>query len=96
MREYELMLILEPQIEDKTVKATVDKLLKVVPADGGTVTNVDLWGRRRLAYEINKLDEGYYVVVQFTAPPTTIHELDRQLGINETVVRSKVTRPDAR
>lgn len=96
MRDYELMLILEPQVEDKSVKATVDKLLKVVPADGGVVTSVDLWGRRRLAYEINKLDEGYYVVVQFTAPPATIQELDRQLGISEVVVRSKVTRPGVR
>ena len=69
MRKYELMLILEPELEERSVDSTVENLLKVVAADGGTVDNVDVWGRRRFAYEINKKTEGYYVVVDFTAKP---------------------------
>ncbi|MCT1690041.1 MULTISPECIES: 30S ribosomal protein S6 [Brevibacterium] len=96
MRHYELMLILDPELEDRSVDTTVEKLLKVVPADGGTVDNVDVWGRRRFAYEINKKAEGTYVVVDFHAKPDTTKELDRQLGLNETVLRSKILRPDAK
>lgn len=95
MRKYELMLILEPELEERSVDSTVENLLKVVAADGGTVDNVDVWGRRRFAYEINKKTEGYYVVIDFTAKPETSHELDRQLGLNEAVLRTKILRPEA-
>ena len=96
MRHYELMLILDPEVDERNVSATVEKLLKVVPADGGTVDNVDVWGRRRFAYEIQKKAEGYYVVVDSHATPATTKELDRQLGLNETVMRTKILRPDAK
>ena len=82
MRKYELMLILDPEMDERSVSTTVEKLLKVVPADGGTIDNVDVWGRRRFAYEINKKSEGFYVVIDLSAQPATVKELDRQLGLN--------------
>ncbi|MBC7291886.1 MAG: 30S ribosomal protein S6 [Actinotalea sp.] len=96
MRRYEMMVILDPDIEERTVAPSLDKYLGVVKTAGGTVDTVDIWGRRRLAYEINKKSEGIYAVVNFTATPETAQELDRQLGLNEAVLRTKVMRPDAR
>ncbi|WP_225752594.1 30S ribosomal protein S6 [Actinotalea sp. Marseille-Q4924] len=95
MRRYEMMVILDPDIEERTVAPSLDKYLGVVKTAGGTVDTVDIWGRRRLAYEINKKAEGIYAVVNFTATPETAQELDRQLGLNEAVLRTKVMRPDA-
>jgi len=96
MRRYELMVILDPDIEERTVAPSLDKYLSVVKTAGGSVDNVDIWGRRRLAYEIDKKSEGIYAVVDFTATPQTAQELDRQLGLNEAVLRTKVLRLDAR
>ena len=95
MRQYELMIILDPEIEERTVAPSLDKYLSVIKTDGGSVDKVDIWGRRRLAYEINKKAEGIYAVVDFTAEPATAKELDRQLGLNEVVLRTKVLRRDA-
>ena len=95
MRAYEVMVILDPSLEERTVEPSLDKYLNVVRKDGGSVESVDVWGRRRLAYEINKQAEGIYAVVQLTAEPATVKELDRQLGLNESVLRTKVIRPDA-
>ena len=96
MRAYELMVILDPDLEERTVAPSLDTYLNVVRNDGGTVDNVDIWGRRRLAYEIDKNAEGIYAVVTLQAEPATIKELDRQLTLNESVLRTKVIRPDAR
>jgi small subunit ribosomal protein S6 len=96
MRQYELMVILDPEVEERTVAPSLEKLLTVVKTDGGTVDNVDIWGRRRMAYEINKRAEGIYAVVDFTSTPDTAKELDRQLGLNEAVLRTKILRPSAR
>ena len=96
MRAYELMVILDPDLEERTVAPSLDTYLNVVRNDGGTVDNVDIWGRRRLAYEIDKNAEGIYAVVTLNAEPATVKELDRQLGLNESVLRTKVIRPDAR
>ncbi len=96
MRTYELMVILDPNLEERTVQPSLDTYLNVVRNDGGTVDNVDVWGRRRLAYEIDKNAEGIYAVVSLQAEPATVKELDRQLGLNESVLRTKVIRPDAR
>ena len=96
MRAYELMIILDPSLEERTVAPSLDKYFNIVRKDGGTVDNVDVWGRRRLAYEINKNAEGIYAVVTLQAEPATVKELDRQLGLNESVMRTKVLRPDAR
>ena len=95
MRAYEVMVILDPSLEERTVEPSLDKYLNVVRKDGGSVESVDVWGRRRLAYEINKQAEGIYAVVSLTAEPATVKELDRQLGLNESVLLTKVLRPDA-
>jgi small subunit ribosomal protein S6 len=96
LRQYEIMIILDPEIEERTVAPSLDKYLTVVKSDGGTVDKVDIWGRRRLAYDIQKKSEGIYAVVDFQATPATAKELDRQLGLNEAVLRTKVLRVDAR
>ncbi len=96
MRHYELMLILDPDIEERTVAPSLDQFLSVVKKDGGTVDKVDIWGRRRLAFEIAKKAEGIYAVVDLHAEPAVVKELDRQLNLNESVLRTKVIRPDAR
>ena len=95
MRQYELMVILDPELDDRTVQPSLERFLKVVTTDGGSVDNVDIWGRRRLAYDIKKKSEGIYTVVNFTAEPATAKELDRQLGLNESVMRTKLLRPGA-
>lgn len=95
MRTYELMVILDPNLEERTVQPSLDTYLNVVRNDGGSIDNVDVWGRRRLAYEIDKFAEGIYAVVSLQAEPATVKELDRQLSLNESVLRTKVLRPDA-
>jgi small subunit ribosomal protein S6 len=96
MRRYELMVILDPDLEERTVAPSLDTFLNVVRNAGGTVENIDIWGRRRLAYEINKKPDGIYAVVDLTCEPGTVKELDRQLNLNESVMRTKVLRPEAR
>ena len=94
MHQYELMVILDPEIDERTVAPSLDKFLNVVRNDGGTIEKVDIWGKRRLAYEINKKSEGIYAVVDFTAEAATTSELDRQLKLSEAVVRTKVLRAE--
>ncbi|HEX3906306.1 MAG TPA: 30S ribosomal protein S6 [Mycobacteriales bacterium] len=96
MRRYELMVILDPDLEERTVAPSLDQFLGVVRQGGGSVEKVDVWGRRRLAYEIAHKVEGIYAVLDVTAEPATITELDRQLNLNEAVLRTKVLRPDAK
>ena len=92
--QYELMVILDPEIDERTVAPSLDKFLGVIRNDGGTIENVDIWGRRRLAYEIKKKSEGIYAVVNFTANPDATVELDRQLKLSEAVLRTKVLRSE--
>ena len=92
MRHYELMVILDPNLDERTVAPSLDTFLNVVRKDGGSVDKVDVWGKRRLAYEIAKPAEGIYAVVNINAEPATVSELDRQLGLNESVLRTKVLR----
>ena len=96
LRRYELMVILDPDLEEKTVGPSLDQMLTVVRQGGGSVEKIDVWGRRRLAYEINHKAEGIYAVLGVTAEPATVKELDRQLNLNEAVLRTKLTRQDAR
>ena len=96
MRHYELMVILDPDLEERTIAPSLDQFLGVVRQGGGTVENVDVWGRRRLAYEIGHKAEGIYAILGVTAEPATVKELDRQLNLNEAVLRTKLTRQDAR
>lgn len=92
--QYELMVILDPEIDERTVAPSLDKFLNVIRNDGGTIDKVDIWGRRRLAYEINKKTEGIYAVVDFTATSEATVELDRQLKLSEAVMRTKVLRAE--
>ena len=92
--QYELMVILNPEIDERQVPATLDKFLKVITTDGGSIDNVDIWGKRRLAYEIQKKTEGIYAVVAFTASSAATQELDRQLKLSEQVMRTKVLRAE--
>ena len=94
MRQYEVMVILDPDLEERTVAPSLDTFLNVVKVDGGTVDKVDIWGRRRLAYEIKKKTEGIYAVLEMTCNPSAVQELDRQLNLNEAVLRTKVMRPE--
>jgi small subunit ribosomal protein S6 len=96
VRKYEVMVILDPSLDERTVAPSLDTYLNVVRQDGGQVTNVDVWGKRRLAYEIAKNPEGIYAVIDREAEPATVKELDRQLTLTESVLRTKVIRPDIR
>ncbi len=96
MRHYELMVILDPDLEERTISPSLDTFLNVVRNGGGTVDKVDVWGRRRLSFEIDKKAEGIYAVVDLNAEPDTMKELDRQLNLNESILRTKVMRPDLR
>lgn len=91
---YELMVIIDPEVDERTIAPQLDKFLDVIRKDGGTVDSVDIWGRRRLAYEIQKKTEGIYAVVNFTAEAATTSEVDRQLKLSEAVMRTKVLRKD--
>ena len=96
MRHYELMVILDPDLEERTIAPSLDTFLNVVRNGSGTVDKVDVWGRRRLAFEIDKKVEGIYAVIDLHAAPDVMKELDRQLNLNESILRTKVMRPDLR
>jgi small subunit ribosomal protein S6 len=95
VRNYELMVILDPELEERTIAPSLDRFLSVVTSRGGSIGKVDIWGRRRLAYEINKRPEGIYAVIDINAEPSAVAELDRQLNLNESVLRTKLMRPEA-
>ena len=90
MREYEIMLILPSDAEDPVVDGVVDRITGILSERGGAVSKVDKWGRRRLAYEIARQTEGYYLIVTFTAEPDAVLELDRVLSLADEVMRFKV------
>ena len=96
MRHYELMVILDPDLEERTVAPSLDQFLGVIRQAGGSVDKVDVWGRRRLSFEIAKKVEGIYAILDVTAEPAAVKELDRQLNLNEAVLRTKVLRPDTK
>ena len=97
MRHYEIMVILDGGLEERTVAPSLDTYLNnVIRQSGGSVEKIDVWGRRRLAYEINKRTEGIYAIIDLQATPSAVAELDRQLRLNESVLRTKVIRPEAR
>lgn len=94
MRKYEIMVIVSPEMDERQVTPMLERYLKVITDNGGTVDELDFWGKRRLAYEINKKPEGIYTVINVTARPEDVKELDRQFGINESIMRTKVLRPE--
>ncbi len=96
MRHYEVVVILDPELEERTVAPSLDTFLNVVRQDGGTVGSIDVWGKRRLAYAINRRTEGIYAVLDLNCSSKAVAELDRQLSLNESVLRTKVMRPEMR
>jgi small subunit ribosomal protein S6 len=90
MREYEVMLILPADAEESAIDGVIERITGILSGRGGEVSQVDKWGRRRLAFEIARQSEGYYVVVRFTADPDTIAQLDRALTLADEVLRFKV------
>ena len=96
MRTYEVMVILDPELEDRTVQPSLETFLNVVRADGGSVDKLEVWGRRRLAYPINKKNDGYYIFYNVIAPGGALDEMERSFRIADEVIRHKLFRlPDS-
>jgi len=95
MRHYEVMIILDPSLDERTVAPSLENYLNVIRTSGGTVEKVDVWGKRRLSYEINKQSEGIYALLDVNSEPDAVKEMDRQLSLSETVLRTKVLRRSA-
>ena len=94
MRRYELMVILDPELEERTIQPSLETYLKIIKESGGRVDKLDIWGRRRMSFEIQKKSDGIYAVVDMHCEPAAIKELDRQLNLNESILRTKVIRPE--
>ena len=92
-RRYEVMFIVDPRLEDATITQALERYLGVVRDRGGEVAKLDHWGRRKLAYEMQHLHEGYYIVAQLDAEPSAMDELDRVLRLADELVRHKIVRP---
>ncbi len=93
MRPYELMIIHRPEMADSDVQTQIGELERAI-AESGSVTSTDFWGKRRFAYEINHLTEGFYSVVAFEADYELVDRLDRALGLSDAVIRHKILRRD--
>jgi small subunit ribosomal protein S6 len=94
MRRYELMLVLRPDVADDKAQAVIDRTTRQLVASGGQIIKVAPWGRRRLAYQIDRYREGSYHIVLFEAPPGALGEMERTLQITEEVLRHLVTRDE--
>jgi small subunit ribosomal protein S6 len=92
LRGYEIMLIVDPEADEAALNAVVDRVSGIITSRGGEVKKVDRWGRRRLAFEIDRKTEGQYVVIQFEAETEVVQELERVLHLADEVIRHKVTR----
>lgn len=90
MNKYENLYVITPELEEEAIKAIIEKFSGIITANGGEIESVDEWGKRRLAYPINDLNEGHYVLMTFTAAPALPAELDRVLKITEGVMRSMI------
>ncbi len=93
MRNYEVMVIIDPDTDERQVNPILEQHTKVITESGGTIDTTDVWGKRRLAYEINKKSEGIYAVLNLSAEPDAVKEMDRLFTIDERVMRTKVIRP---
>ncbi|HEY8892413.1 MAG TPA: 30S ribosomal protein S6 [Clostridium sp.] len=94
MRKYETIFILHPSLDEEAVKANVEKFKGVIENNGGEIENVDAWGKRKLAYEIQKVGEGYYTLINFLAKPELPLELDRVFRITDSVIRHIIINPE--
>ena len=87
MKNYEILFVIDPVLEDEKKEAAVDRVKEIITAEGGEVGDVNVWGLRKLAYPIQKKSEGFYAVAQFKAEPTLPQELDRRLKISDDYMR---------
>ncbi|MGA2294445.1 MAG: 30S ribosomal protein S6 [Acidimicrobiales bacterium] len=92
MRPYETMIVFDTAVDAQTIQIALDRGLETIRSSGGSPGNIDRWGKRPLAYEINKRKEGYYVLVEFSGEPSTVVELDRILTLSDEVLRFKILR----
>ena len=95
MNKYELAVVVNAQIEDDARTATIETVNEYITRFGGTITNVDEWGKKRLAYEIQKMREGFYYFIQFDAPATCPAEIEKRVRILDNVIRYLCVRKDA-
>lgn len=95
MNQYELALVVNAKIEDEERAATLEAVKELITRFGGTVSNVDDWGKKRLAYEIDKMNEGFYYFIQFEADPNVPGEIEQRIRIMEKVIRYLCIRKDA-
>ena len=92
MRPYEVMVIIDAGLEDDVIRAAIDRAVELVRSKGGTVGRVDRWGKRRFAYEMKHRLEGYYALLDVTAEPAVVADLERMLFLADEVLRHKVIR----
>lgn len=95
MKNYEVMFIIDPTLEDDAKAATIETVKGIIAADG-VVDKEDVWGMRKLAYPIQKKNEGYYVVIEFKANHTLPKELDRRMRISDNIIRHLIINKDAK
>lgn len=91
MRQYDAVVIVDPNLEQSSIQQAVDKISQAIAAKG-EVENIDQWGRRRMAFEINHQNEGYYLALRFKGAPELLEELDRMLNLGEEFIRHKIVR----
>jgi small subunit ribosomal protein S6 len=96
MRPYETMIVFDTSVDAQAIQVALDRALETIRTNGGTPGNIDRWGKRPLAYEINKRKEGYYVLVEFSGESVTVDELDRILTLSDEVLRFKILRRHVR
>ena len=94
MRKYETIFILHPSLDEEAVKANIEKFKGVIENGGGTIENVDFWGKRKLAYEIAKVNEGFYTLINFEANTELPKELDRVFRITDGIIRHIVVKQE--
>ena len=94
MNKYETIFILHPSLDEEAIKANIEKFKGVIETNKGVIENIDLWGRRKLAYEIKKVTEGIYVLVTYSAPSELPKELDRIFRISDSVIRHMIINLD--
>lgn len=94
MRKYELMFIIKPDLDEEATEATATKVNDIIARNGGEITNVDKWGKRRLAYEVQDYKDGFYVLVDFDSEPNVIAEIERLIRISEDVIKYLITRKE--
>ncbi|HBT48070.1 MAG TPA: 30S ribosomal protein S6 [Peptococcaceae bacterium] len=94
MRSYEALFVIRPDLDAEQTQAVVDKFTKLITDNGAEVLQVDKWGKKRLAYEVRKFREGFYVLLQFKGPSSVAQELERVFKITDEVIRYLITRLD--